>query len=75
MAEATWQVLISKVQCMNKEELIEALDQHDELVRLCISGSAQKTFPIIGTHSSVANGEIWLLLYPKEQWPQTLFGT
>lgn len=38
-------------------------------------GSAQKTLPVIGTYSLVEDGEIWLLLYPKEQWSQALFGS
>ena len=42
--------------------------------RLTDGGNVQATDPIIGTYTLADQRQIWLLLYPKEQWPEKWFG-
>ena len=44
------------------------------LKRLADGGSAQRTEQALGTYTLADQSEIWLLLYPQEQWPQHWFG-
>lgn len=41
--------------------------------RLTDGGSAQRTDPIIGTYTLAEQSQIWLLLYPEQQWPEHWF--
>jgi hypothetical protein len=42
--------------------------------RLADGGNAQRTNPIIGTYILAEQSQIWLLLYPEQQWPEHWFG-
>jgi hypothetical protein len=42
--------------------------------RLADGGNAQRTNPIIGTYTLAEQSQIWLLLYPEQQWPGHWFG-
>ncbi|MFC0682917.1 hypothetical protein ACFFGH_34245 [Lysobacter korlensis] len=37
-------------------------------------GAALRTEQVLGTYIPKAQNEIWLLLYPEQQWPQHWFG-
>jgi hypothetical protein len=41
---------------------------------LADGGNAQRTNPIIGTYTLAEQSQIWLLLYPEQQWPGHWFG-
>ena len=45
-----------------------------DLKRLAEGGNAQRTNPIISTYTLAGQGQIWLLLYPEQQWPEHWFG-
>jgi hypothetical protein len=42
--------------------------------RLADGGAALRTEQAMGTYVLAEQAEIWLLLYPKEQWPHHWFG-
>ena len=42
--------------------------------RLADGGNAQRTNPIIGTYTLAEQSQLWLLLYPEQQWPEHWFG-
>jgi len=44
------------------------------LKRLADGGRALRTEQVLGTNVLAEQAEIWLLLYPEEQWPQHWFG-
>jgi hypothetical protein len=44
------------------------------LKRLADGGRALRTEQVLGTNVLAEQGEIWLLLYPKAQWPPHWFG-
>ena len=44
------------------------------LKRLADGGRALRTQQALGTYVMAEQAEIWLLLYPEEQWPQHWFG-
>jgi hypothetical protein len=71
--------------CLTVTDIRRKIESHPELgdfaltgvigfKRLADGGNAQRTNPIIGTYTLAAQSQIWLLLYPEQQWPEHWFG-